>query len=452
MRAAIVGANAAGATAAARLRRLRPDWDILLLERGEYVSYANCGLVYHIEGLVPDRSRLFVESAATLRDKYRLDLRLSREVVGIDRLERRLRVLDRATGSESLERYDLLLLATGSEPILPDIPGTSSESVMAMWTIGDMDRILRRVSGGAGAATIVGAGYLGCQLAEALRERGMNVALVEERGRVLSQLDPDIASYGQAEIESRGVSLYLGEGVDRFEPDPAGGIGVSLASGTRIRSSFAVLCAGRRPNSRLAAEAGLEIGETGGIAVGESLRSSDPDIYAAGDVAEATHAVTGAKVNSALAGPAHNQGRIAAENMAGLSPGWAKRYSGSLGSSILRLWNTTLGSTGASSAQLERAGIPFRSVFIHAPDRASYYPGSSELHLKLLFAPDGLVLGAQAAGGDGVSKRLDVIATAMHFGARVSDLEELQLGYSPPFGTPRDPVNIAGSAARGIKT
>jgi tRNA 2-thiouridine synthesizing protein A len=448
VRALIVGANAAGATAATRLRRLRPDWEIVLFERGEYASYANCGLAYHIEGKVPERSSLFQESAGSLREKHRIDLRLSREAVGIDRAGKRLQVLDRATGQTSSEPYDLLLLAMGSSPSLPELPGIASESVLTMWSVGDMDRILRRLSGGASSATIVGAGYLGCHLAEALRVRGLDVAIVERRDRVLPQLDPELSAFARSELESRGVAALCGEIVERFEPESAGGVATALASGTLLRSSFAIACAGNRPNSRIASEAGLAVGRTGGVVVGEGMRSSDPCIYAAGDVAEAADAVTGEGSVAALAGPAQMQGRIAAENMAALSPGWGPRYAGNLGSSILKLWDLSIGSTGVGSERLERASIPFRSVLIHAPERAPYYPGGSEIHLKLFYGPDGRVLGAQAAGREGVLARLDVIATAIHFGARVSDLEQLQLAYSPPFATPRDAVNIAGSAAR----
>jgi len=447
MKVAIVGGNAAGATAAARLRRSRPDWDILLLERGEQVSFANCGLPYFLEGLVRERSSLFAESAATLASKYRIEVRLRNEAVALRPSSRELTLVDLASGRRYREGYDRLLLAPGASPHRPAAPGMEGPGVLGLWSVPDMDELERRIRAGARAAAILGAGRLGCLLAEALRARGLAVELLEAREQALWPLDPEIAEYARAELEAKGVRLRLGASVESVEPGPGRGVCAHLRGGGAARADFLVLCAGTRPDSRLAREAGLAIGESGGIAVGAGLRTSDPDIYAAGDAIETTSAVTGLPAASALAGPAQIQGRIAADNIAALRPGWEERYPGGFGSSITRLWELRLGMTGASAGELERAGMAFRSVLVRAPAIAPYMPGSSSLHLKLFYGLDGRVLGLHAAGGEGVDKRLDVAATALQLGARVSDLERLQLGYSPSVGTARDAINVAGSLA-----
>ncbi len=447
MKVAVVGGNAAGATAAARLRRLRHDWDIVLFERSEYVSFSNCGFPYYLSGVAGDRAALFAEDATSLASRYRIDLRLRHEAIEVRPLSHELVLRDLEAGRTYIERYDKLLLAPGATPLRHSLPGIGGSDVVGLWSVADMDGIARRIEEGAKSAVILGAGRVGCLLAEALRARGLAVEIVEEKDQVLWPLDSEIASRARGEIESQGVGLRLGDSIRALEPRQAGGVDVRLVGGSTIRADFVAICAGLRPNARLAREAGLAIGETGGIAVGPGLRSSDPDIYAAGDVIEVTRAVTGLATLSSLAGPAQLQGRIAADNIAALHPGWEERYEGAVGSSIFRIWNLTAGMTGAWAEELERAGIPYRSVHVHAPSKARYMPGSATLHLKLFFGTEGRILGAHAAGAEGVDKRLDVIATAMQLGARVSDLERLQLCYSPSFGTARDPVNIAGSLA-----
>ncbi len=447
MRVAVVGGNAAGATAAARLRRSRPDWEILLFERGGQVSFANCGLPYYLEGVVRERSSLFAETAASLASKYRIDVRLRHEAIALHPSTRELTLREIATGRTYTERYDKLLLATGASPVRPAVPGIEGKDILCLWSISDMDEAARRILERKSSAAILGAGRIGCLLAEALLERGLSVDIVEARNQVLWPLDAEIAAYAQSELESKGVRLRLGCTLTAAESGLGNGVDLRLLDGSLLHADFAVLCAGSKPDSRLAREAGLAIGETGGIAVGPGMRTSDPDIYAAGDSVEAVRSVSGLPAPSALAGPAHIQGRIAADNIAAKHPGWEERFQGCVGSSISRLWGLSAGMTGAWAEELVRAGIPFRSVLVRSPSSAPYMPSSTQLCLKLLFGTDGLVLGAHAAGTEGVDKRLDVIATAIQMGARVSDLERLQLCYSPSLGTARDAVNIAGSLA-----
>ena len=452
MRVLIVGGNAGGASVATRLRRLRPDVEVVLFERGQYVSYANCGLLYYLEGAIADRSALFVETADSLRSKHGIDIRLQSEVVGIDPGTHTITVRDTATDARSIEHYDKLVLAMGAEPVWPQIPGIDGANVIPMWSIPHMDRIAALVQGGARSAVILGGGYVGCAMAEALQERGLSATIVEAAAQTLSFVDPDIAVYAQQELEKHGVAVRLGQSVDRFTARPGSGQTVVLASGDRIDTDFVVVAIGVRPASRIARDAGLAIGDSGGIAVSPSLRTSDPDIYAVGDVIEVTHTVSGAATVIPLAGPAHQQARIAAANIARVGGGWCEQYRGTQGSSILKLFDISCGSTGANSAQLRRRNIPFNSILIHPLNHAGYYPEASPIHLKLLYGSDGRVLGAQAAGREGVDKRIDVIATAIYFGAHVGDLDNLQLAYSPPFSSARDPVNVAGSVAESHLT
>ncbi|MFA4931379.1 MAG: FAD-dependent oxidoreductase [Caldisericia bacterium] len=452
MRVLIVGGNAGGASVATRLRRLRPDVEVVVFERGQYVSYANCGLLYYLEGTIADRSALFVETADSLRSKYGIDVRLQSEVVGIDPSAHTITVHNAATDARSIEHYDKLVLAMGAEPVWPQIPGIDGENVIPMWSIPHMDRIAALVQGGAHSAVILGGGYVGCVMAEALHKRGLNATIVEEAAQTISFVDPDIAVYAQQELEKHGISVRLGQHVERFSARAGGGQTAVLAGGGGIDADFVVVAIGVRPLSRIARDAGLAIGDSGGIVVSPSLRTSDPDVYAVGDAIEVTHTVSGVAMAIPLAGPAHQQARIAAANIAGVGGGWSEQYPGTQGSSVLKLFDISCGSTGANSAQLQRRNILFNSILIHPMSHAAYYPGAFPIHLKLLYGSDGRVLGAQAAGRDGIAKRIDVIATAIYFGAHVRDLDNLQLCYSPPFSSARDPVNVAGSVAKAHLT
>ncbi|MEN6388080.1 MAG: FAD-dependent oxidoreductase [Candidatus Cryosericum sp.] len=447
MRVLIAGGNAGGATAATRLRRLRPDAEVVIFERGQYVSFANCGLLYHIEGSIKDRNALFVETAESLRSKHGIDVRLQSEVVGINPDAHSITVQNTVTQTRTVERYDKLVLATGAEPVVPTIPGVNAPEIIPMWSVPNMDSVIKIISKGARSAVILGGGYVGCIMAEVLVERGLTVTIIEARPQILSFLDGDIAEYGLSELQAHGVMVRLGETIERFSPRIPNGQTITLASGSTLETDLVILAAGVRPSSRIAADAGLAVGHSGGIVVNQGLRTSNPDIYAVGDTVEVTHTVSGQAVAIPLAGPAHQQARIAAANIAGLEAGWSSHYRGTQGSSIMKLFGLSCGSTGANSNQLRQRDISFDSIIIHPLNHAGYYPNATPIHLKLLYGRDGRVLGAQAAGQEGVDKRLDVLATAIYFGATITDLDNLQLAYSPPFGSPRDAVNIAGSVA-----
>jgi NADPH-dependent 2,4-dienoyl-CoA reductase/sulfur reductase-like enzyme len=447
MRVLIAGGNAGGASVATRLRRLRPDAEVVIFERGQYVSFANCGLLYHIEGTIKDRSALFVETAESLRTKHGIDVRLQSEVVGISPDAHSIVVQNAMTRTRTIEHYDKLVLAMGAESVVPRIPGVDAPDIIPMWSLPNMDRIIEAINRGAHSAVILGAGYVGCVMAEALHERGLAVTIVEARPQVLPFLDADMAEYALGGLRSHDITVRPGESVERFSPRPTIGQTVTLAGGSALDADLVVLAVGVRPASRIAADAGLAIGDSGGIVVNSSLRTSDADIYAVGDAIEVIHSVSGQAGTIALAGPAHQQARIAATNIAGLEPGWSDHYRGTQGSAIVKLFDMSYGSTGANSDQLQRRSISFDSIVIHTRNHAGYYPNATPVHLKLLYGSDGRVLGAQAAGQAGIDKRLDVLATAIYFGATVTDLANLQLAYSPPFGSARDAVNIAGSAA-----
>jgi NADPH-dependent 2,4-dienoyl-CoA reductase/sulfur reductase-like enzyme len=416
------------------------------VERGAYVSYANCGLLYYLEGVMKERSALFVETADSLRSKHGIDARIYTEAVSIDPAAHRVGLRDLATQQTSVEHYDKLLLAMGAEPVFPQIPGIDSAGVLPLWSVPHMDAIAEMIARGSRSAVILGGGYVGCAASEALHERGLEVTLLEVGGQILSFLDPDVALYGREELEAHGITVRTNTRVTQFVREGRQ-LTTMLDGGQHLASDFVVICTGVRPASRIARDAGLAVGRTGGIVVSPSLRTSDPDIYAVGDVIEVRHAVTGEPVVLPLAGPAHKQARIAAANIANTGQGWSDQYPGTLGSTILKLYDLVSAATGANSKQLERRGIPFKSLLIHPLNHAEYYPGATPVHLKLLYGLDSKVLGAQAVGREGVDKRIDVLATAISFGARVEDLDRLQLAYSPPFSSARDPVNIAGSVA-----
>jgi len=432
---------------ATRLRRLRPDAEVVIFERGQYVSFANCGLLYHIEGTIKDRKALFVETAESLHAKHGIDVHLQSEVTGISPDAHTITVQNAVTHVRTVEHYDKLVLAMGAESVVPPIPGVDAPDIVPMWSLPNMDRIIESINGGARSAVILGAGYVGCVMAEALTQRGLSVTVVETRSQILPFLDADIAEYPLGELRSHGITIRVGEKVAHFSPRGTGGQTVTLTSGAGLGADLVVLTTGVHPASRIAAEAGLAIGDSGGIMVDSRLRTSNADIYAVGDAVEVVHTVSGQATTIPLASPAHQQARIAAVNIAGLEPGWSTHYRGTQGSAIVKLFGISCGSTGANSEQLRRRNISFDSVVVNSLNHASYYPNAAPLHLKLLYGKDGRVLGAQAAGQEGVDKRLDVLATAIYFGASVTDLDNLQLAYSPPFGSARDAVNIAGSTA-----
>lgn len=443
----IVGGVAAGASAACRARRLDERAEIVLLERGPHVSFANCGLPYHVSGTIRDRESLIVQTAGELTRRFALDVRVEHEVLSIDRAAREVRVLDHRGGTEYRQPYDALVLCTGAEPSRPPIPGATHPRVLTLRTLGDMDAILAALqSPPVERAVVVGAGYVGLEMAEALCFAGVDVSLVEALPQVMGPVDPEMAVLCNRELIRNGVDLDLGTTVTAVRPR-GDGLDVALSSGKTLSCGLVLLATGVRPETRLAAEAGLELGPTGGILVDATMRTSDPAIWAAGDVVEVRDLVTGAPALLPLAGPANRQGRTAADAILGRDVA----YRGTQGTAICKVFELTIAMTGQSEKSLRRLGRPCEKVYVHAADHAGYYPGATPIHLKLLFHPgDGRILGAQAVGAKGVDRRIDVLAVALRAGMTVFDLEHLELCYAPPYGSAKDPVNMAGFVASNV--
>lgn len=446
MKLVIIGGVAGGASAAARARRLSEDAEIIILERDEYVSFANCGLPYHIGGDIQDRAALLLQTPASLKSSLNLDVRTGHEVLAVNRAQKGVTVHNRATGETYTENYDKLVLCQGANPVRPPLPGIDHPRLFTLRNIPDMDAIKAVVDGGATRAVVVGGGYIGVEIAEALRQRGLQVDLVEMLTQVVPPLDAEMARDLAYHMESHGVTLHLGVTAKAFE-DVDGRLQVTLSDGVTLLSDLVIMAVGVRPASNLAREAGLELGPRGGIKVDPHMRTSDPDIYAAGDMVEVTDTVTGEPAVIPLAGPANRQGRIVADHIFGRT----SAYKSTQGTAILKVFEMTGGGTGASEKTLRRANMPFQKIYIHPSGHAGYYPGTAPMHLKLLFAPDtGRILGAQIVGYDGVDKRLDVFATAIRAGMTVYDLEHLELAYAPPYGSAKDPVNMAGFVASNL--
>lgn len=445
MKLVIVGGVAGGASAAARARRLSEEAEIILFERGPDVSFANCGLPYFLGGEISSRDRLLVVTPERLRQRFRLEVRTRSSVEAIDRAAKKIRVRDLATRREYEESYDKLILAPGAAPIRPPLPGIDLPGLFTLRNLQDMDRIKEKMDN-VRQAVIVGAGFIGLELAENFVRRGIVTTVVELQDQVLPPLDREMATPIAEHLAEQGVSLVLGQSATAFEPSLEGLI-VRLKSGQALAAQLVVLGVGVRPENKLALEAGLEIGPRGGVRVNEHLQTSDPDIYAVGDVIEVKDFVTGEATQVPLAGPANRQGRLAADHIFGRPV----RYRGTQGTAIVRVFNRTAALTGASEKTLRRLQRPYRKVYVHPTHHAGYYPGAEAMTLKLLFDPDqGRLLGAQAVGGAGVDKRIDVLAVAIQAGMTVFDLEEMELAYSPQYGSAKDPVNMAGFVASGL--
>jgi NADPH-dependent 2,4-dienoyl-CoA reductase/sulfur reductase-like enzyme len=446
MKIVIVGGVAAGMSAAARARRLAEDAKIVVFEKDRYVSFANCGLPYHIGGAIQDRDKLLVVTPEDLEVRLNLDVRTEHEVTRIDREGKRVQVVDRRRAHQFWETYDKLVLTPGARPIRPPIPGIDHPQIHTLRNIPDMDAIKAEVDGGAKSVVVIGGGYIGVEMAEALRERGLRVSLVELQEEIMVSLDHEMDRALVYHLESYGVEMHLGSAASAFH-DVSGRVEVELRDGTRLITDLVILAIGVQPQSSLAREAGLELGVRGSIKVDEHMRTSDPDIYAAGDAVEVTDMVTGEPAVVALAGPANRQGRIVADHIFGRD----SAYRSTQGTSVVKVFDMTAGGTGATEATLHRLGVPHEKIYIHPNGHADYYPGTHPMHLKVLFAPgDGRVLGAQAVGFDGVDKRIDVLATAIRARMTVYDLEHLELAYAPPYGSAKDPVNMAGFVAGNL--
>jgi NADPH-dependent 2,4-dienoyl-CoA reductase/sulfur reductase-like enzyme/rhodanese-related sulfurtransferase len=448
----IVGGVAGGASAAARARRLCEGCEIIMFERGPHVSFANCGLPYFVGGEIAEQDSLLVQSPESLKARFNLDVRIKTEVIHIDRAARRIRVRETKTGLQYEQSYDALILSTGASPLKPAIPGIDRPNHFAVRSIPDVERIMAWSKGCHRCrAVVVGGGYIGLEMAEQLRHREFDVTLVQGPPQVMTPFDPEMAAWLHEELRANGVKLHLNDPVVSFEQpsedEPARASIVVLKSGQRLAADSVILGLGVKPEVGLAREAGLEIGSLGGLRVNEHLQTSDPHIWAVGDAIEVRDGVTGRWALIALAGPANRQGRIAADNILGRP----SRYEHTRGTAIVRLFKLTAGCTGANEKTLLGAAIPFQAIHLHPGSHAGYYPGAEPIALKILFAPGtGKLLGAQAIGQDGVDKRIDVLATALKAGMTVHDLAELELAYAPPYGSAKDPVNLAGMAAQNV--
>jgi NADPH-dependent 2,4-dienoyl-CoA reductase/sulfur reductase-like enzyme/peroxiredoxin family protein/TusA-related sulfurtransferase/rhodanese-related sulfurtransferase len=443
----IIGGVAGGASAAARARRLSEDTEITLIERGEYVSFANCGLPYHIGGTIVDRDRLLVQTPETLYANLRIDVRTQTEAISIDRERKEITVRNTATGSEQRLAYDKLILSPGAEPIKPPIAGIDDPRVLTLRSMSDMDAIIKVLETSKPAhSVIVGGGYIGLEMAEALRERNIGVTMVELSLQVMGPVDPEMAAPLHQQLALHGVNLRLETSVTGFV-DAGDKLRVHLSTGDVVDCGIAILAVGVKPEVSLAKAAGIALGERGGIAVDEHMRTNDPDIFAVGDAVEVKDFVGGFSTLVPLAGPANRQGRIAADNAFGRD----SVYKNTQGTGICKVFEMAVGMTGMSEKSLKRAGIPYEKVYIHPASHASYYPEASPISMKLMFDPEnGRVLGAQAVGTDGVDKRIDVLAVAIRAGMTVYDLEEMELSYAPPYGSAKDPVNYAGFVAGNV--
>ncbi len=451
-RIVIVGGVAGGAGAAARLRRLCEHCEIIILERGPHVSFANCGLPYLIGGEIEDQESLLLHSPASLRAQLNLDVRIRSEVRCIRRKDQIVTVTELDTGREYELPYDALILATGAAPVRPSIPGIGRPGHFTLRTIPDTEHLEAWIKDcWYCRAVVVGGGYVGLEIAEQFERRGLQVAVVEGLPQVMAPLDPEMAAWLHDELRENAIDLYLNDPVAAFEEPRPGETALAsivvLKSGRRIEADVVVLGLGVRPESHLAREAGLEIGTLGGIRVNQHLQTSDPRIWAVGDVIEVRDLVTGAWGFLPLAGPANRQGRVAADNICGR----ATTYDGSWGTSILRLFRLSAGCTGANEKTLRKAKIPFHQTHLHPNSHAGYYPGPEPIAIKILFSPgSGKLLGAQAVGRSGVDKRIDVFATALKGGLTIDEIVDLELAYAPPFGAAKDPVNMAGMAAQSV--
>lgn len=445
MKILIVGGVAGGASAAARARRLSEDAEIILFERGEHISFANCGLPYFIGDIIDDREKLLVTTPEVMKSKFNIDVRVFNEVTGINRDKKEVSVKNLQTGEEYIEKYDSLILSPGASAVKPPISGIDTSGIFSLRNIEDMDRI-KAAAKGKSSALVVGGGYIGLEMTESLAHAGMKVTLVELADQVMGPADKEMASMLHSELKMQGVDLKLGQSVNAFEKSEDK-IRVSISSGEKVLVDLVIMAIGVRPENKLAKDAGLEIGVTGGIKVNARMQTSDESIYAVGDAVEVRDLMTGKPSLIPLAGPANRQGRIAADNIMGLH----REYRDTQGSAVCKVFDLTFAMTGLSEKQAVKNAIRYDKIYVHPASHATYYPGATSISLKMIYDPDtGRVLGAQAVGLDGVEKRIDVMAVAIRAGMTVYDLEELELCYAPPYGSAKDPVNYAGFVAANL--
>lgn len=444
----IIGGVAGGATVAARLRRMDEKANIILFERGKYVSYANCGLPYYIGDTINNREKLFVQTAKGFTDRFRIDIRTEQEVTAIRPDKKEVEIKNLSTGETYTETYDKLVLSPGAEPLRPGIEGIGSKKIFTLRNVPDTDTIKNYVNTeNPKRAIVVGGGFIGLEMAENLHDLGIQVDVVEMANQVMAPLDFSMAAIVHRQLTDKGVGLHLEDGVSRFE-EKDGGVTVHLRSGKQIATDMVLLSIGVRPETKLAKDAGLAIGERGGIAVNDYMQTSDADIYALGDAVEVRHLVTGQPALIPLAGPANKQGRIVADNIVF---GNKKKYPGSIGTSIAKVFDLTVAAAGANAKLLQQNNIPYISSYTHGASHAGYYPGAVPLSIKILFAPEnGKLLGAQIVGFNGVDKRIEMLAQVIQRGGTVHDLAELEHAYAPPYSSAKDPENMAGFVAENI--
>lgn len=444
----IIGGVAGGATVAARLRRMDEKANIILFERGKYVSYANCGLPYYIGDTINNREKLFVQTAKGFTDRFRIDIRTEQEVTAIRPDKKEVEIKNLSTGETYTETYDKLVLSPGAEPLRPGIEGIGSKKIFTLRNVPDTDTIKNYVNTeNPKRAIVVGGGFIGLEMAENLHDLGIQVDVVEMANQVMAPLDFSMAAIVHRQLTDKGVGLHLEDGVSRFE-EKDGGVTVHLRSGKQIATDMVLLSIGVRPETKLAKDAGLAIGERGGIAVNDYMQTSDADIYALGDAVEVRHLVTGQPALIPLAGPANKLGRIVADNIVF---GNKKKYPGSIGTSIAKVFDLTVAAAGANAKLLQRNNIPYISSYTHGASHAGYYPGAVPLSIKILFAPEnGKLLGTQIVGFNGVDKRIEMLAQVIQRGGTVHDLAELEHAYAPPYSSAKDPVNMAGFVAENI--
>lgn len=450
MKTVIVGGVAGGATTAARLRRIDEQAEILILERGGHISYANCGLPYYIGETIGEREKLFVQTPENFKNSFNIDVRVRNEVLSINREEKSVTVKDLESGETYTESYDYLVLSPGAEPVKPPIPGIQDPAIFTLRSVPETDAIKSYVDGKAPRkAVVIGAGFIGLEMAENLHQRGILVTIVEMASQVMNVVDYDVAALVHQHLKTKDVEFYLKDGVASFDRQ-ADALTVTLQSGRKIPTDMVILSIGVRPEGTLAREAGLEIGETGGIKVDKYLRTTDPAIFALGDAVEFEHPITGSPTITYLAGPANKQGRICANNIVF---GPSSEYKGAIGTAAAKVFDMTVASTGASEKQLDRAQMKYKTVMTHSSSHAGYYPGAMPMSIKTIFDPkSGQLFGAQAVGYDGVDKRIDLMATVVRSKGTIFDLTEIEHAYAPPYSSAKDPVNIAGFVAENVFT
>ncbi len=450
MKIVIIGGVAAGASTATRARRIDENAEIIMFERGEYVSFANCGLPYYVGNVIKQREALFVTKPSTFKKRFNIDVRISEEVVSIDTAAKQVSIRKTKTGERYQESYDKLVITTGASPVKIDFPGADLPEVVSFWTVSDMDRINKIIEEGAKKVTVVGAGFVGMELVENFIYRKLSATLIHRSAHVMSAfMDPEMAQPIKSALAENNVRMVLDssiEKVSRPNDGSASGVLITLKDGSTLESDLVVVCTGVKPNSALAKESGLELGGTGGIKVNECMQTSNPDVYAGGDAVEVKDFITHEPKLKPLAGPANKQGRIIADNIFGAN----KKYNGTLGTSICKIFDLTVASVGLTEKQLIRNKTAYLKTYLLPFSHATHYPGAEQMYIKLLFNNEGGILGVQISGNDGVDKRIDIMATAIRNGLKIQDLAELELAYAPPYGSARDPVNHAGFVAENI--